>query len=266
MADERARLESACDGRVAVIALAAPKANILDRAMLADIAGHLARLEGRTDLAAIVIKADGSHFSYGASVEEHLPPAIEQTLGALHGVLRQLIDAPAPTMAAVRGRCLGGGFELVLACDLVLAEDEAQFACPEITLGVFPPAASALLPVRVGTGRAAALTITGAPISARDAAAAGLVARLVPTGTLDAALDAWLAESFLPRSAPALRCTSIAVRHEARYAVNEILPALERLYLQDLMSQPDAEEGIRAFLEKRSPRWRAAVSATELTP
>jgi benzoyl-CoA reductase subunit C len=156
MDSARATLALTHDDRVAVITLAAPKANVLDGEMIAAIAGHLDGLATRDDLVALVIAAEGPHFSFGASVEEHLPARIGQTLDALHQLLRKLLTTHAPTIAAVRGQCLGGGFELVLACDLVIADAEARFACPEIKLGVFPPAASVLLPVRIGGSRACA--------------------------------------------------------------------------------------------------------------
>jgi cyclohexa-1,5-dienecarbonyl-CoA hydratase len=255
MSNPLARFEYTHQGRVAQLTLAAPKANILDRAMIAALDGYLETLVPRVDLHAVVVTADGPHFSFGASVEEHLPEQIGPTLQALHGLLRRLIDVPAPTIAAVRGQCLGGALELVLACDLVLAEESAQLGCPEIRLGVFPPAASALLPARIGAGPAAALTLTGESISGRDAAARGLVARTAPDGQLSAGLESWLAETFVTRSASGLRFAALAARPRIRRAIEEDLPPLERLYLDHLMREPDAVEGIRAFLEKRQPRW-----------
>jgi cyclohexa-1,5-dienecarbonyl-CoA hydratase len=268
MSGTRARLEYLHDGRVARLVLSAPKANIIDRAMIATLEQQVHSLEGRGDLNAIVITADGPHFSFGASVEEHLPDQIAATLHALHGLLRGLLDLPAPTIAAIRGQCLGGAFELALACDLLIAEESAQLAAPEIKLGVFAPAASALLPARVGASRASSLLLTGQSLAGRDAADVGLVARVAPDGRLDASLDEWLASDFLPRSATALRLAAVATRRAARRAMEDDLPGLERLYLDQLMAEPDAEEGIRAFLEKRPPRWtsRAALAAREVTP
>lgn len=257
-----ARLEYLHEGRVARIVLAAPKANVLDRAMIATLEQSVRSLLSRGDLNAVVFAADGPHFSFGASVEEHLPEQIAGTLDALHGLLRAIVDLPAPTIAAIRGQCLGGGFELALACDLLIAEQSARLGCPEIKLGVFPPAASALLPARIGSSRAAALVLSGESMTGSEAAAAGLVARLAPDGGLDAALDAWLAEAFLPRSPAALRFAAQAVRLAARRAVQEDLASLERLYLNELMDQPDAAEGIRAFLEKRAPRWSSHTHET----
>jgi cyclohexa-1,5-dienecarbonyl-CoA hydratase len=262
MTTSTTRLEYHHDGRVARIVLAAPKANILDRVMIAAIDGHVRSLLTRGDLHAVVFTADGPHFSFGASVQEHLPDQIAGTLGALHGLLRRIVDLPAPTIAAVRGQCLGGALELALACDLIVAEESAQFGCPEIKLGVFPPAACALLPVRMGAGPAASMVLTGESLCGGDAYRSNLVARLAPDGRLDGTLEALLAGEFQPRSAAALRLAARAMRRAVRRALDEDLPGLERLYLDDLMREPDAVEGIRAFLEKRPPQWSQHVHDT----
>jgi len=255
MSAPRAKLAFEHDAQVARVALAAPKANIVDRAMMADLEKIFDQLEPRRDLKAIVLGAEGPHFSYGASVEEHLPNQIAATLAHLHCLLRRLAEFPAPTIAAVRGQCLGGGFELVLACDLILAEETAQLGSPEIKLAVFPPAATALLPVRIGAGPAAALVLTGTSWSGAAAAAAGLVTRTAPASELEPILSDWLKKDFLPRSPAALRHAARAARRPVQRALAEDLPELERRYLEELMAEPDAIEGIRAFLEKRPPRW-----------
>ncbi len=256
MSGERATLELDHDGRVARVRLSAPKANILDRAMIADLDRICDALAPHRGLVAIVLGAEGPIFSYGASVEEHLPGEIESVLAELHALLGRFLELPAPTIAAVRGSCLGGGLELALACDLILAEEGARLGQPEIKLGVFPPAASALLPARIGAGPAAALILTGQTWTGRRAAELGLVSRTAPDGTLEEALSQWLAEDFLDRSPAALAQAARATRRPLRRAVEEELPRLERQYVDELMAQPDAVEGIRAFLEKRPPRWR----------
>jgi len=256
------RMEFEHDGQVARVVLAAPKANIVDQAMMADLESAFESLASRRDLKAIVLIGERPNFSFGASVQEHLPEQISGTLTRLHGLLRRIAEAPAPMIAAVRGQCLGGGLELALACDLILAEETAQLGCPEIQLGVFPPAASALLPARIGAGPAASLVLTGASMSGATAAAIGLVARTAGPGQLDAVLAQWLAADFLPRSPSALRYAALAVRRPLMRALEQDLPVIERLYLKDLMSEPDAAEGIRAFLGKRPPRWRQSGATT----
>lgn len=251
----KALLEFQNDGRVARVVLAAPKANILDEPMVTELDSIFATLGPHRDLCAIIVTSDGPHFSFGASVEEHLPGRIEGALSRLGALLRRVAAAPAPTIAAVRGQCLGGGLELVLACDLIVAEENAQLGAPEIRLGVFPPAASALLPVRIGVARASSMILTGRSWSGVQAMHNGLVTQVATEGQLESSLAAFIDECFLPRSAAALHYATRAVRRQILRALDEDLPALDRLYLEELMREPDAVEGIRAFLERRDPRW-----------
>lgn len=255
---EKIRLEFTHEERVARITLASSKANVLDRAMIGELDAAVSQCASRA-LNAVVLAADGPHFSFGASVQEHLPDQIAGTLQALHALLRRIYEAPAPVIAAVRGQCLGGGFELVLACDLIIADRTAQFASPEIKLGVFAPAASALLPVRVGQAMASRLLFTGAAITAEEAARCGLAAKVADD--LDAGLDQWLESDFLPRSPSSLKFACRAARLPVCRVFERDIPEIESLYLRDLMATPDAVEGIRAFLEKRSPQWSKSLES-----
>ena len=243
------------NGQVARITLAVPKANILDRAMMISLVKTFNELGRGNDLKAIVLGSEGPHFSFGASIEEHLPEQIAATLTQLHELLRAVVMAPAPVIAAVRGQCLGGGFELALACDLIIAEESAQFGLPEIKLGVFPPAGAALLPVRIGASRAAELVLTGNSWNAAQAAAVGIAHKVVPEGVMENALESWLAADFLPRSATALSFAARAARRTVLRVLERDLTEMERLYLNELLRQPDAVEGLYAFMEKRQPRW-----------
>jgi cyclohexa-1,5-dienecarbonyl-CoA hydratase len=255
----KARLIWNHDGKVARIVMAAPKANILDRGMISDLSAAFDLCQAH-ELNAIILTADGPSFSYGASVEEHLPEQIERTLSHLHSLLRQVANATAPVICAVRGQCLGGGFELALACDMIFASSTAQFGCPEIKLGVFAPAASALLPHRIGVSRSTQMLLTGNSISAEEARSIGLVALVVPDDKFEEQLEDWIVKDFLPRSPAALRFASAAARANIRAALHQELSHLEELYLRGLMSHPDAEEGIRSFIEKRQPRWNTAAT------
>jgi cyclohexa-1,5-dienecarbonyl-CoA hydratase len=243
------------DGQVARVALATPKANIVDQAMMDALAGAFEDLRNRPQLKVMILTGEGPHFSFGASVQEHLPEQVRAMLPQFSRLLGQLLELPAVTLAAVRGQCLGGGFELALACDLIVAEDGAQFACPEIKLAVFPPAAATLLPARIGASRAAELVLTGAAWSAAQAAAAGLIVQSAPQGQLEATVETWIRDHFMARSPVALRYGVRAARLPLRRAMREDLPQLERIYLDELMAEPDAVEGLRAFIEKREPHW-----------
>ncbi len=244
------------DGQVARVALAAPKANLVDQAMMEALAVAFDDLKDRPQLKVIILDAEGPHFSFGASVQEHLPEHVRTMLPQFSRLLAQMLELPAVTIAAVRGQCLGGGFELTLACDFIVAEEGAAFACPEIKLAVFPPAAAVLLPVRIGLSRAAELVLTGAAWNAAQAMKAGLIARTAPQGKLETTIDSWISDHFLPRSPVALRYAVRASRLRLRRALQEDLPQIERMYLDELMAESDPTEGLRAFIEKREPRWR----------
>ena len=203
----------------------------------------------------MTIEGEGEDFSFGASIPEHAPGEIDRVLPQMHALIYALLDFPAPTAALARGRCLGGGFELALACDFIFAERTTVFGLPEIALGVFPPAAAALLPARIGTARATSAILTGAPGPAEAWRSAGLLEHVSEPGALAADVDRWFDEHLRGRSAAALRHATAAARLSLRQHVRGVLPELERLYLRDLMGTADAAEGIAAFLEKRPPKW-----------
>jgi cyclohexa-1,5-dienecarbonyl-CoA hydratase len=255
MANEKVRVGLTHQGQVARLTLNAPKANILDCATMEELRAAFRTLHGRPTLKLVLVSGEGAHFSFGASVEEHLPGRIADTLQRLNALLWEVARAPAPTVAVVRGQCLGGAFELALACDFIVGDDTAQFALPEIKLGVFPPAGAALLPLRLGAGRAAQMVLTGTSWTAATAAAAGLISRAISAANLETDLEAWFESNFLPRSPAALRYAAQATRRPMMHALEHDLPVLERLYLEELMRHSDPVEGIHAFLEKRQPRW-----------
>lgn len=257
MKNDKVRIEFTHQEQVANVTLTAPKANILDCAMMGNLCAAFSGLQGRQDLKLVLLRGEGPHFSFGASIEEHLPDRIADTLQQLNVLLWEVVKAPAPTVAVVRGQCLGGAFELALACDFIIADDTAQFALPEIKLGVFPPAGAALLPSRLGASRAAQMVLTGANWTAATASAAGLVSRVMAAASLETELEEWLQSEFLPRSPVALRCSARATRRPIVHALEHDLPALEHCYLAELMQHGDPVEGIHAFLEKRQPRWAA---------
>ena len=235
-----------------------PKANILSIAMMRDLRAALTAVAQSPLIRLVTIEGAGDHFSYGASVEEHRAGTIAAALGELHGLIRDLLTLSAPTAALVRGRCLGAGFELAVACDLLFAGTTAVLGAPEISLGVFPPAAAALLPPRIGASRAASAVLTGRTMRAEEWARTGLVELVAPPQELEAAVDQWFDMNLAPRSAAALRCAALASRSDIRHHIDVVLPELEHLYLDTLMRTRDAAEGIEAFLEKRQPAWSHA--------
>lgn len=238
------------------LVLNAPPGNVLSVAMVSDLRDALAQIGAEQGVKLVTLEGAGDHFSYGASVAEHLPPAVKDMLQGFHSLVRALLDVPAPTAAIVRGRCLGGGFELALSCDLIFAAEDAHVGVPEVTLGVFPPAAAALLPLRAGAARAAATIITGEVRPVSWWSAAGLVTQTSPGGRLEADVRDWYAHHLAPRSAVALSHASRAARQNLRTTAIPVLAELERQYLKALIFTHDGLEGCRAFVEKREPRWK----------
>jgi cyclohexa-1,5-dienecarbonyl-CoA hydratase len=239
----------------ASMTLTHPTGNIVTSAVIRRIGAALDELARNRHLKLVTLEGDGADFSFGASIPEHAPGEIEQVLPESHRLIQKLLAFPAPTAALVRGRCLGGGFELALACDFIFAEEGALFGLPEIALGVFPPAACALLPARVGAAQATAAIVTGAQTPAEMWRQAGLVSFVSRRGRLAEDVDRWFDTNLRGRSAEALRHAVAAARLRVRQNVETLLPQLERLYLGTLMQTEDAREGVAAFLEKRLPKW-----------
>lgn len=231
------------------------RGNIITAAMVSALRSALENISQNPHLKLITIEGAGHEFSFGASIPEHAPDQIRRVLPEMHRLIMDLLHAPAATAAVVRGRCLGGGFELALACDFIFAADDARFGLPEVALGVFPPAAAALLPARVGAARAASAIIAGANRLAGEWQDAGLVEFVSAAESLAGDVDAWFGRCLAPKSASAIRYAAAASRMTLLAQIQESLPRLEQLYLDDLMRTADAVEGVAAFMAKRPPKW-----------
>ena len=241
------------DGALLRLRLARPKANICDAAMIAALHGALDAHRGQAPLRGVLLDAEGPHFSFGASVEEHLPERCAAMLASLHALILALAGFPVPVLVAVRGQCLGGGLEIALAGGPIFASVDAQFGQPEIRLGVFAPAASCLLGWRISQVAAEELLCSGRSVGGSTALALGLVQTLADDP--EAAALAWFDEHLAPRSAAALACAVAAVRAPRLRELRERLTEVERLYLERLMKTRDANEGLTAFIERRTPTW-----------
>jgi cyclohexa-1,5-dienecarbonyl-CoA hydratase len=241
------------DGVLLRLRLSRPKANIVDAAMIAALRTALDEHLAGPRLRAVLLEAEGPHFSFGASVEEHLPASCAAMLRELHALILQLVACPVPVLVAVRGQCLGGGLELALAGHMIFAAPGATLGQPEIKLAVFAPAASCLLPERIGPSRAADLLLSGRGIGAEEAHRIGLV-DVLSDDPSQAAL-AYFEEHLAPRSASSLRFAVRAARFDLVYRIRRKLAEVERLYLEELMATHDAVEGLAAFIAKRPPVW-----------
>lgn len=248
------RRESLADGAILHLALHFGNGNILDIGAIRELRQAVAEARGERRLRAVLLDHTGQHFSFGASVEDHLPDRVPVMLPEFHRLVRDVLALDLPLLAAVRGQCLGGGLELALLADRIAAAPGARFGQPEIKLAVFAPVASLLLPRRIGTQAATDLLLSGRSVEASEAAEIGLVAEIAHDPY--AAARRWAEEYLVPHSAAALHFATRAARlhWSARFLAD--LELVERLYLDELMQTEDAVEGLRAFLERRSPQWQ----------
>jgi enoyl-CoA hydratase len=200
------------------------------------------------------VTSEGEMFSAGVDVGEHREPHAAEMIASFRAVFEGLTAFEGIAVAAVDGIALGGGCELACLCDVVVASDRAEFGQPESQVGVLPPVASVLWPRAFGYGRAVDLLLTGERVSAHEMQSAGLVSRVVPHAGFDAAV-AEAVEHYRSMS----RVVASHVKRACRIGAGEVAAALkqvEALYLNSLMKSEDADEGLRAFLEKRAPRWK----------
>ncbi|HKO97191.1 MAG TPA: enoyl-CoA hydratase-related protein [Pyrinomonadaceae bacterium] len=245
------------EDRVARVTFSRPPVNILNIAMMREVNDALNQCSQQRDLVAIVFDAapDCRAFSAGVAVEEHSEDTIFQMLDQFHAIFRTLEQIARPAIAVVDGAALGGGCELVMACDMAIASERARFGQPEIKLGVFPPVAAVLLTQVIADKRARELMLTGELIESAEAGKLGLVNYVVPVNQLEAKLTEILSR-LRGLSAAALEMTKRAIDMGRERSLDSTLKQVEDMYLQELMKTHDATEGINAFMEKRKPVWR----------
>jgi cyclohexa-1,5-dienecarbonyl-CoA hydratase len=245
------------DAGIRRITLTRPPLNIVDITML----HHLAdAVESVPDAGIKVILLEGAGrraFCAGVDVADHTPSRVGDMLEAFSRAVRALLGSRVPVVAALNGAALGGGFEIALSCDVVLARAGVAVGQPEIRLGVFPPVAAALLPRLAGRHVAMDLILSGRTIGAAEAQSLGIVAATYADEEFDAAVDAYIA-GLTAHSAPVLRLARRAVLAGAEGALLDALAETDRIYLEELMILEDPVEGLAAFTTKRSPVWRDA--------
>lgn len=240
---------------VAELTLNRPSLNVLNISMLREINSVLDKLNSQTDLKLLVIKATGKAFSAGVDVGEHTKEKVNEMIKTFHQTFLLLDNLEFPTLSAVQGAALGGGCELACFCDMVLASEEAKFGQPEIKVGVFPPVAIAYFP-NFGPGKKVLeLILTGENVSAQDAEKMGLVNEVIPSDRLEAEVNN-LIEKIKKLSAVVLRLAKKSWKESVNLNFREALKKTEKIYLKELMSTLDANEGLAAFLEKRAPVWK----------
>jgi cyclohexa-1,5-dienecarbonyl-CoA hydratase len=248
------RLEVLESGSVWRLVLDTPKANVLDAHKIEALTKAFLDVREARAVKAVILEGAGAHFSFGASVEEHLPGRCAVMIGAFHALFRAMLTARVPMVSAVRGQCLGGALELASFGTHVIVAPDATLGQPEIRLGVIAPVASWFLHERIGRTRAENLCVTGRSVQAPEAFAMGLADQIAEDPS-QAALE-WVCANLAPHSASSLRFAVAAARASLAERFEREMTHIERLYLDELMHTDDAREGLRAFLEKRPPVWR----------
>ncbi len=238
----------------ATLTLDHPPVNVIDLVMIREAIAALRELENDRSIHALVLQGAGRCFSGGVDIREHLPEFIPETLRTFHDLVAAIHHFPVPTLARVNGPAIGGGLELVLACDLAVAAETATFGVPEITLACFAPVAVVALKRLVGERRANELLLTGRTVTAADALSMGLLNEVVSPKRLEEETKR-IVGRILPLSRDALEICKRAIREADGLSFQGGLSRAERTYLKETANHPDAIEGIRAFLQKRRPSW-----------
>jgi cyclohexa-1,5-dienecarbonyl-CoA hydratase len=244
------------NGDVIRIAVNRPPFNVLDIATMTEMNAALDRAGAEKEAKLLVVTGTGEKaFSAGVDVADHTKDKVQSMIDTFHGNIRRIMALPIPTVAAVNGAALGGGLELALACDMLVAAEGSKLGQPEIKLGVFPPIAAILLPRIVPVPRAMELVLGGGTIDAREAHSIGLVNKVFPRDSF-AADTAKFLDQFLSLSRAALLYTKRAMRVAVGRPFAEALHDVEQIYLKELMETEDATEGLNSFMEKRKPVWK----------
>lgn len=249
-------MSSRIDDGVATLTLSRPPLNILNMEMMQDLLEELAHATSGRGIKAVVLRSGlPGVFSAGADIRDHLPPQTEGFIKTFEKLVSSLAFFPRPTVSAVRGKCLGGGMELALACDFVVAEEGSTFGQPEVNLGVYPPAAAAIYPRLVGLKAASDIVLTGRSISADEAYSLGFITSVARPGELDSKCDEIL-EALRSKSSQVLGVAKRAMLDCLSLPLGEALTKSSTLYLEELMKMQDPQEGLASFMEKRKPHWQ----------
>jgi len=253
---KKLKIEYTHDRTVVNIILDDGKGNVLDNVMMKELLNLFTEFKMNNNIKLITFQGEGKHFSFGASVPEHTKDLASTMIATFHKIFTDLIELSIPTMAKISGQCLGGGMELALMCNFMFADKTAVLAQPEIILGVFPPPASIMLPLKIGNARAEEILLTGRNVDAEEGEKIGLLNKVYEDkDALNAGADEWITKNIVPKSASSLKYGVKAARSTFNYIMNNKLPYLEELYVKQLMETKDANEGINSFLEKRKPVW-----------
>jgi len=243
------------DAGVARMTLNRPEHNLLNEAMLREIAGGIIHAGERDDVKLIVLDSACKVFCGGIDIGEYTSQRVFQMLDAFHAAFAGMLEVGKPVICVVNGPAIGGGAELAAFGDLVIATPKARFAQPEISIGIFPPLASTILPFLVGPKIALELVLTGEPVTAERALELGMVNRLVPEAQLQQAVND-LVGRISGHSGPVLTMAKKAILGGMGLSLREGLKHSMNIFLNELYRLEDSQEGLRALVEKRKPNWK----------
>jgi cyclohexa-1,5-dienecarbonyl-CoA hydratase len=240
---------------VATLTLNRVPLNVLNIEMMEEINTYFEGLLKERTLKLLVIQAAGKAFSAGVDVGEHLGDLVYKMIEVFHRMFRLMDALKVPSVSVVNGSALGGGCELAVYCDMVIATEKAKFGQPEIQVGVFPPIAALAFPRMMGRKKALELILSGDVISAQEALTLGMVNKIVPEAALAEEVSRFV-EKLKKLSGIVLKLTKEATLAGLNDDMDSGLRAIEKIYLDRLMKTNDAIEGLKAFLDKRKPAWK----------
>jgi cyclohexa-1,5-dienecarbonyl-CoA hydratase len=243
------------DGAVARLTLDRPEHNLLNERLLTEIAAGINAIGLRREVKLIVIDSAAKSFCGGIELGEYTQRRVFQLLDAFHGAFSAMMDTSKPVLVVINGPAFGGGSELAALADLVVATPKARFAQPEIKLGVFPPLSAVILPYILGPKVALELVLTGEAMTAERAYELGLVNRLVPEDQLAKTVDDLVAK-VTAQSGPVLTMAKRAILGSIGVPLREGVRNSMKIFLNELSDLEDAQEGLRALVEKRAPKWK----------
>ncbi len=243
------------EGAAARMTLNRPEHNLLNEPMLRELAAGIEALDDKDEVKLVVLDAAGKTFCGGIDLGEYTHQRVFQMLDAFHAAFNAMLDVAKPVVVVVNGPAIGGGAELAAFGDLVVATPRAKFAQPEITIGVFPPLASTILPHIVGPKIALEMVLTGEAVTAERARELGLVNRLVPEEQLEKAVAALIAQ-ISSQSGPVLTMAKRAVMGGMGLTLRDGLKNSMNIFLNQLYQLEDSQEGLRALVERRKPQWK----------
>jgi len=254
---KKVNLDCKFDDSVARIIFDDGRGNIFDHIMMAELATILNSFRKQNDLKLITFEGAGENFSLGANMEEYTKEKAAEMLYSFHKIFYALMNLHIPTLAMISGQCMGSGFEIPLMCNFIFADKTAQFGQPEILIGLFPPPASIILPLKIGHLKAEELLITGKIIDVEEAKTLGLINEVYEDKeTMETEVNKWINKNILGKSASSLRYAVKAARASFDYFMYKNLPLFTDLYVNELMETEDANEGVNSFIEKRKPIWK----------